>query len=176
MAGTPPEPRQTETRNEVSIMRPFAVALFLLALVPACSTESTSSPTRMLSVKASLDTLWTRFAFAADAHDAGGFGLLFTDEATLALSGVPTKKGRAEIEECLGALYSGVDATALRIDHRDMNAVGLLAFQCGFFEEDFTESGIAKTRYGRFAVAVEQGKDGAWRFRHLTALADSVRP
>ncbi len=160
----------------MTAMRPFFLALFLLTLVPACSTESTSSPTRMLAVKASLDTLWTRYAFSGDAHDAGGFGLLFTDEATLAISGVPTKKGRAEIEECLGALYTGVDATALRIDHRDMNAVGMLAFQSGFFEEDFTEGGVAKTRYGRFAAAVEQGKDGAWRFRHLTALADSVRP
>lgn len=157
-------------------MRPFAIALFLLALVPACSTESTSSPTRMLEVKASLDTLWTRYAFAGDARDAGGFGLLFTDEATLSISGVPPKKGRAEIEECLGSMYSGVDATALRIDHQDMNAVGLLAFQSGNFEEDFTEAGVAKTRYGRFAVVVEQGKDGSWRIRHLTALADSIKP
>jgi len=156
-------------------MRPFAIAFLLLALIPACSTESTSSPTRMLEVKASLDTLWTRYAFAADARDAGGFGLLFTDEATVALSDAPTARGRAAIEEFLGKRYTGVDATALRIDHQDMNAVGLLAFQSGNYEEDFTEAGAARTRYGRFAVVVEEGKDG-WRIRHLTALTDSIRP
>ncbi|MEK7348568.1 MAG: SgcJ/EcaC family oxidoreductase [Candidatus Eisenbacteria bacterium] len=158
------------------MMRFLAVALFLLALVPACTTQTTSSPVRTLEVKASLDTLWTRYAFASDAHDAGGFALLFVDDATLALPGVPTKRGRAAIEECLGSLYSGVDATALRIDQHDLSVAGATAFQSGAFEEDFTEAGVAKTRYGRFAAIVEQGKDRAWRIRHLTALADSVRP
>ena len=158
------------------MMRFLAVTLFLLALVPACTTQTTSSPVRTLEVKASLDTLWTRYAFASDAHDADGFGLLFVDDATLALPGVPTKRGRAAIKECLGSLYSGVDATALRIDQQDLSVAGATAFQSAAFEEDFTEAGVAKTRYGRFAVIVEQGKDHAWRIRHLTVLADSVRP
>lgn len=159
-------------------MRPLAVVLFLLALalVPACMTQTTSSPLRSLEVKSSLDTLWTRYAFASDAHDAGGFGLLFADDATLALPGAPTKRGRAAIEECLGALYSGVDATALRINMQDLNVAGSFAFQSGAFEEDFTEAGAAKTRYGRFALFAEQGKDRVWRIQHLTALADSIRP
>lgn len=159
-------------------MRLLAVVLFLLALalVPACTTQTTSSPLRSLEVKSSLDTLWTRYAFASDAHDAGGFGLLFADDATLALPGAATKRGRAAIEECLGALYSGVDATALRINTQDLNVAGSFAFQSGAFEEDFTEAGIAKTKYGRFALFAEQGKDREWRIRQLTALADSIRP
>ncbi|HEU4724771.1 MAG TPA: hypothetical protein VFU59_05660 [Candidatus Eisenbacteria bacterium] len=159
------------------MIRVLAVALFLLALLPACSSQPQApTPMRMLEVKGSIDTLWTRFAFASDAHDSVGFGLLFVEDATLAMSGVPTKKGVREIEECLGSLYTGLDATALRIDNQHLSVSGGFAFQCGGFEEDFTEGGVAKTRYGRFALAVEQGKNREWRIRNLTVLADSVRP
>lgn len=159
------------------MIRRFVAALFVLALVPACSSKAPApTPMRMLEVKASIDTLWTRYAFASDAHDAGGFGLLFAEDAILALPNVPTKRGVPAIEECLGQLYSGVDATALRIDHQYLSVSGSFAFQSGGFEEDYTEAGVAKTRYGRFALAVEQGKNDEWRIRNLTVLADSIRP
>jgi hypothetical protein len=131
---------------------------------------------RMLEVKASLDTLWTRYAFASDAHDSVGFGLLFAEDASLALPSLPTKRGLPAIEECLSSLYSGVDATALRIDQQYLAVGGALAFQSGAFEEDFNADGVAKTRYGRFALAVEQGRNREWRIRNLTILADSIRP
>jgi hypothetical protein len=174
-----PRPGVAPNTNEVTIMRSLAAALFLLALltlVPACTTQTAPTPVRILEVKASLDTLWTRYAFASDTHDAGGFRLLFVDDAMLALPNVPTKRGLAAIEECLASLYTGVDATALRIDQQYLNVCGSSAFQSGAFEEDFTQAGIAKTRYGRFALAVEQGKDHEWRIRNLTMLADSIRP
>ena len=128
------------------MLRRLALILVLLAFVPACTPQPTTTSTmRMLEVKASLDTLWTRYAFASDTHDAAGFGLLFAEDATLALPNVPTKRGLPAIEECLGQLYTGVDATALRVDQhlsgagerrdRSVGAAGLAARVGAFHQQ-----------------------------------------
>ncbi len=159
------------------MLRGFAFALLLLTLVPACSNQpSRPTPIRLLEVKSSLDTLWTRYAFASDAHDAGGFELLFVDDATLAFSSAPTVKGGSAIGAFLEKSYSGVDATAFRVDGQYLNVMGNTAFQSGGFEEDFTEGGVEKTKYGRFTLYAEQAANHEWRIRNLTAIADSVRP
>lgn len=159
------------------MIRRFGLVLVLLALIPACASQpSAPSPMRILEVKASLDTLWTRYAFASDAHDAGGFELLFASDATISFSNAPTVTGAPAIGEFLGKLYSGVDATALRVDGQYLNVMGNTAFQTGTFEEDFTEGGVEKTEYGRFALYAEQAANKEWRLRNLTAIADSIRP
>ena len=159
------------------MIRRFAAVSLLLALLPACASQPAApSPMRVLEVKASLDSLCTRYAFAADAHDAGGFELLFGDDATLSLSGEPTVKGRTAIGESLGKHYSGIDATGYRVDGQFLNVLGNTAFQSGAFEEAYTEGGVERTRYGRFALYAEQSASKEWRIRNLTAIADSVRP
>lgn len=157
-------------------MRFATLRLALLAVLPACSvTQDLDTASQAAAAKASLDSLWVRFADAADRRDREGFGSLFADDGVLVSSGAPTVRGRMAIQEHLASRYSGVDITALRITPEDLKASGSLAIQGGSYEEDFTEAGAEKTGTGRYAVVVERGGDGPWRIRRLVTLADSVR-
>ena len=154
----------------------FAVPGFLLlTLAASCGTETLETSVQAAKVKTSLDTLWTRYADAADRRDRAAFGQLFFQDAVLVFSNAPTVRGKPAVEEFLVSLYSGVDMTALRIAPDDLRASGPLAMQSGTYEEDYTESGKEKTEAGRFEMVVEQEGSRGWLVRRLTVLADSIR-
>ena len=156
----------------------FAVWLLLVLAdaIPACGGSGLDEPRQAAELKSTLDTLWTRYADAADRRDSLAFGPLFRDDAVLVYSSAPTATGRRAIEQFLVALYSGVDLTALRITPEDLRVSGNLGAQAGRFEEDYSDAGAPKTMAGRFALIVERGDDRGWRIRRLVMLADSIRP
>jgi uncharacterized protein (TIGR02246 family) len=156
-------------------MRSFLALLLILAAVPACQKETTPSAFESLSVKTAIDSLWTGYAHASDTKDAAAFGALFTEDATITFSGVPTAHGRDAIGALLVKLYADIDATGLRVQPDETRVSGTLAVQIGSFEESFTEKGEEKIEYDRYVLVAEQGDGEAWKIRGLVAIADSTK-
>jgi uncharacterized protein (TIGR02246 family) len=154
-------------------MRPLILVLAAV-LLASCARPSGTSSFSNLTVKGSIDSLWTRYATAADERDSTAFGALFTEDASLLFSSAPTVQGRAAIQTFFGALYGPVDVTGLRITQEDLKISGNMAAQTGTFREDFIEQNRERTEYGRFALVVEKGEDGPWRIWRLVAVMDSL--
>jgi hypothetical protein len=100
-------------------MRSAAFILLLAALLSACSREMDTT-IQAANVKATLDTLWTQYAVAADQRDSIAFGSLFHEDAALVFPQTPTITGRSAIENFLVTHYSAIDVTALRITPEDL--------------------------------------------------------
>ena len=150
--------------------------ILILALIPACERGTTPSPVTTLEVKAAVDSLWSGYAHASDRKDGTAFGALFVEDATLVYSGAPTARGRDAIQTFLVSLYADVDPTGLRIEPDETRVSGSMAIQSGTFEEDFLEKGrIDRTKYGRYVLVAEQGKDRVWKIRRLVTITDMTR-
>ena len=154
-------------------MRPLFLVLAAV-LLASCARPSGTSSFNNLTVKGSIDSLWTRYANAADQRDSTAFGALFTEDASLIFSNAPTVRGRPSIQTFLGALYGPVDVTGFNVTQEDLKISGTMATQTGTFREDFIEQNFEKTEYGRFALVVERGEDGPWRIWRLVAVMDSL--
>jgi len=152
----------------------LVLTLLILALVPACGTQSTRSAVGALEVKAAVDSLWAGYAHASDRKDAAAFGALFTEDATLVCSGAPTVHGREAIQTFLVSMYADVDPTGLRVEPDETRVSEAMAVQAGKLQESFIEKGDPKLMYGRFVLVAELGTDRAWRIRRLVAIADST--
>ena len=170
-----PDPRSSVARRRVAWLPLFpALALALLAAA-SCGRESGPTLEDAAAAKDAVDTLWTHYALATNAHDAAAFDSLFTENAALVFSDAPTAHGLDAIKKTLATLYAPVSTTALRIQQEEFRMGGAMAFQGGTFEEDFIEGGKEKTEYGRFSLLAERGDDKRWRILRLTALADSTK-
>lgn len=154
-------------------MRPLILALAAV-LLTSCARQSGTSSFNNLTVKGSIDSLWTRYATAADERDSMAFGALFAEDAALVFSNAPTVRGRPAIQTFLGALYGPVDVTGLRVTQEDLKISGTMAAQTGTFQESYIEQSREKTGYGRFALVVEKGDDGPWRIWRLVSVMDSL--
>jgi len=153
-------------------MRPW-ILLGAAVLLASCARPVTSNFNN-LTVKGSIDSLWTRYANAADQRDSTAFGALFAEDASLVFSNAPTVTGRPAIQTFLGALYGPVDVTGFRVTQEDLKISGTMAAQTGTFTENFIEQNREKTEFGRFALIVERGEDGPWRTWRLVAVQDSL--
>jgi uncharacterized protein (TIGR02246 family) len=156
-------------------MRIVILSLLILALVPSCATNDVDSALQAARAKASIDSLWTRYALASDQRDAAAFAEIFTDDATIVFAGAPSVHGRRAIGDFLAARSKDIDATGLRVLPEELKAAGSLAAQGGTFERRFIEADSQKTEYGRYVLIAERGADKSWRIRRLMGVADSVR-
>lgn len=156
-------------------MRTLVFSLLALATLASCATNDVDSALQAAKAKTSIDSLWTRYAAASDQRDSAAFAELFTEDASLVFSTAPTVRGREAIGGFLATLYTGVDATGLRVVPEELKASGSLAVQSGTFEEQFIEVDSQKTKFGRYVLFAERGPNEAWRIRRLAAIADSVR-
>ena len=157
-------------------MRLFVALLAVAVLAAACGRGSDLGRTvEAAAVKASLDTLWSQYADAADRRDSILIGSLFLDDAALVYSSAPTLNGKPAIQQFLFTLYSGVDLTKLRVVPEDLRVDGGLAVQSGSFQEDYQDGASSKSEVGRFVLVAQKGAEGRWQIRRLVALADSIK-
>lgn len=170
-----PDPRTPVARRPVASMLLFpALALALLAAA-SCGRESGPTLEDAAAAKDAVDTLWTHFALAANAHDAAAYDSLFVENAAIVFSDAPTAHGMDAIKKALATHYAAVSTTALRIQQEEFRTGGPVAFQGGTFEEDFIQGGKEKTEYGRFSLLAERGDDKRWRILRLMSFPDSTR-
>lgn len=156
-------------------MRTLILSLLALAGIASCGTNDVDSAVQAAKAKASIDTLWTQYAVAADERDSVAFGKLFTQDATLSFAGAPNLHGGKAISDFLVARYRAVDLTKLRVIPEEFKAAGALAAQSGAFERSYIEADSQKTEYGRYVLIAERGPDKAWRIRRLAGFPDSIR-
>jgi len=151
------------------------VGIIMVAVVLAsCAPESGPSAVDVVTARASIDSLWTHFADAADRHDAEAFGKLLTENAVVVYSGAPSANGRAAAQAFLVSRRAGADVTALRVIPEDFKVSDFLATETGVLEEDYTAEGKEKTEVGRFLLAAQRGEDGNWRIWKLFVLVDTT--
>ena len=155
-------------------VRSLAFALLISGLFSACAPQTSRSPVTTLAIKAAIDSLWTGYAHASDRRDAAAFGALFTEDATLMYSGAPTARGREAIRTYLASLYSGIDATGLRVVPDETRVSGLFAVQGGTFEGTFLQKDKSMMELGRYTLVAEMQPDHAWKIARLTAIVDST--
>ncbi len=153
----------------------FPTLALALLLAASCGREPGPTLEDAAAAKDAVDTLWTRYALAANQHDAAAYDSLFTENAALVLDRTPTAHGLDAIKKTLASLYGPVSTTALRIQQEEFRMGGTAAFQGGTYEEDFIEGGQEKTRYGRFSLLAERGDDKRWRILRLMAFPDSTK-
>ena len=149
------------------------VAAALLSF-SACGRQSAPSAVESLTAKAAVDSLWSGYAHASDEKDPERFAKLFTDDAVVDYSGVPTARGRDAITTFLTSLYIDIDPTGLRIEPDETRVSGSTAVQSGAFQEHYIEKNTAKTEYGRFVLVAERGDKDTWKIRRLMAIVDST--
>jgi len=155
-------------------VRSLAFALLISGFISACAPQTSQSPVSTLAVKAAIDSLWTHYAIASDQRDAAAFGALFTEDATLTYSGVPTASGREAIQTYLASRYSGIDATGWRVVPDETRVSGLFAVQGGTFEGTFLQKDKSMMELGRYTLVAEMQPDHAWKIARLTAIVDST--
>ena len=157
-------------------MRHFALLALVAALAASCTTTQGTSGFDVAVAKSAVDSLWTKYANAADQHDSTGFSLLFTEYATLAFDHAPTAVGNGAVTRALISRYAAFDATGFRVRPDDFKVSGTLAAQGGEFEEEGARNGKAETDHGRYVLVMERVADGSWRIARLTAFIDSIVP
>ncbi len=155
-------------------MRSIAGVFVVMVALASCAPESGPSAVDVVTARASVDSLWTHFADAADRHDAEAFGALLAENAVVVYSGAPSANGRAAAQAFLVSRRAGADVTALRVIPEDFKMSGFLATETGTLEEDYTEDGVEKTEVGRFLLAAQRGPDGVWRIWKLFVLVDTT--
>ncbi len=170
-----PDPRHSVASRPVAPFLLFAALGLALLAAASCSREPGPTLEDAAAAKDAVDTLWTHYALAANAHDAAAYDSLFTENAAVVFTNAPTAHGLDAIKKSLSSLYGPVSTTALRIQQEEFRMGGTVAFQGGTFEEDFIEGGKEKTRYGRFSLLAERGDDKRWRILRLMVLPDSTK-
>ena len=157
-------------------MRTLVVLILLAVALASCTTEQGTSALDEAVAKASVDSLWQRYAKAIDQPDSADLRDLFTLNAVYDVSGQATAKGPSAIQASLDSTYRDFDATAFRVEPDEFKVSRALAVQSGTYEVDGTQKGAEVRQYGRYVFVLEKQGGGAWRAARLTAIADSTKP
>jgi ketosteroid isomerase-like protein len=155
------------------VIRSLLALLGVAALLASCAEPGGPTAIDVVTAQAAVDSIWTKFAEAADRHDADAFGALLTEDASVVYSGQPTTQGRAGAQNLLLSLHTGADVTSLRIVPEDFKMSDFLATQTGIFEDRYTKDGKEMARTGRFTLVAVRGEDRIWRIWKLMALVDT---
>ncbi|HEX4932522.1 MAG TPA: DUF4440 domain-containing protein [Gemmatimonadaceae bacterium] len=109
------------------------------------------------------------------AGDAAGLAALFADDATVDFLGSPSTTGRPNIQALVAA---AMPTTKLSSEDFSVGAVngdvpGMIT-SIGTNRETFDSAGVTLVRYGRWAAALRQQGDGAWRWSYVMWFPDST--
>lgn len=101
----------------------------------------------------------------ADKKDSAGVAALYSDDATLVGTGIPPAKGRAEIQNRIGAMLSGGSVGS--IDPQETMVSGHTAYDYGTFHQTVPgPNGKPMEVTGTYVVTLHKGDDGSWKITH----------
>lgn len=156
------------------MQRALPVSIVLLAL--ACGTPRPERPDPA-SVRASLDSLWTRYSAFAVAGDAEAIAQLYADSAYVAELGLPTMRGRSGVREVAKEVLGSLRILESSIRPELTDITGDRVVQFGTYRDVLQSAGQpAQVAAGRFAAVVDRDSAGAWRVSRLIAFPDSTVP
>ena len=126
------------------------------------------------TIHAALQAEADSYAAAELAADAAAVGQQHTEGASMALEGLPTMTGRANIEAGIAAGWALEKVTGGSIKVEVANAATPTTATAGgtaSFEVD--SAGTPRTRNWRWAAEYQLGTDGRWRISYLMALKET---
>ena len=140
----------------------------------AAATAAAAPDTAALRVElaATIDA----YRVAALAGDAAALNALYTDDATVEITAVPTLTGRAAIMSADSANFAAGKPTEWSATVRSLVPIGGGAVaQTGSWSDGTPAAGGKMVRrVGRWISSSQKGDDGKWRINYLMAMIDST--
>ena len=129
------------------------------------------------TVHAAIQAVADAYEAAELAGDAAAVAQLYTENGTLALEGVPTTTGRANIEAMATASFAEQTITRADIVVASAGAQSpTVATAGGTATFDVTAGGASRTDTWRWAAEYTLGADGVWRTSYLIAFLEVPPP
>lgn len=128
------------------------------------------------ALRAELAPLIDSYRTAILAGDAAALNALYTDDATVELTAVPTLIGRAAIMTADSAAFAAGKPTEWSATVRSTVPIGNGSVAQTGSWADATPVGGGKVmrRAGRWISASQKGTDGKWRISYLMGMTDST--
>jgi uncharacterized protein (TIGR02246 family) len=161
----------------------FPIAL-VTALVLACAgSEATNDAAAAAAAAPDTAALRVELKAQVDAYgaavlagDAAALTAMYTDDATVEITAVPTLIGRAAIMAADSANFAAGKPTEWSATVRTVVPIGGGAVaQTGSWSDAWpAPGGKVARRAGRWVSSSQKGEDGKWRIGYLMAMIDST--
>lgn len=153
-----------------------------LAVLLACSGEvakddaaAAPAPPDTAALRVELASLTDAYGAAVLAGDAAALNALYTDDATVEITAVPTLTGRAAIMSADSASFAQGKPSEWSATVRSTVPIGNgNVAQTGSWSDATPMGGKTVRRAGRWISAAQKGTDGKWRISYLMAMIDST--
>jgi uncharacterized protein (TIGR02246 family) len=144
----------------------------LLVAIACPGPERTAAVGDPAADRTQIEQLRDQWRAAADRDDAAGIAALYADGATFVGPGVPERSGRNAIQQAFAEQFPITSVT--RIDSRDLQMSGDIAYDYGEFTQQVTPPGAQQqTLNGFYLVTLRREADGNWRIvRHISTVPD----
>jgi len=162
-------------------MRHLFLPVLGITLAAACNAPAPPPPAAAApdtaAVRAAMEPVIANYRAAILAGDAVALNALYTDNAAVVISGVPTRIGRPAI---LTADSTDFAMTKVSEWNATTNSTadfgGGRAAQTGTWTDVSADKKGAKgARWGRWVTGLTKGDDGAWKISYLMAMIDSAK-
>lgn len=161
--------------------RTFLVPLAATVVI-ACAGETsttdaaaTTAAPDTAALRAELAPLVESYGKAILAGDAAALNALYTDDAVVEITAVPTLTGRAAILAADSANFASGKTTEWNVTVRSTVPIGDSAVaQTGSWTDAAIMGGKTVRRAGRWLTSSRKGADGTWRVNYLMAMVDST--
>ncbi len=143
---------------------------------PAAAAAAAPAAPDTAAMRAEIVPLGDAYRAAILAGDAAALNALYTDDATIELTGIPTMIGRAAIMTNDSTTFTMGKPSEWNSTVRSTVALGPgAAAQTGSWSDAAPAAG-GKTarRAGRWIAAINKGEDGKWRISYLMGMTDST--
>lgn len=152
--------------------------LGIALLTFACTAPERESPPPDLSVvRAQIDSVWMKYSAAVVEGNAEAIVQLYTDNAYVVESGLPTIRGNAALRSVAKEVLGGVRFLESSIRPEITEPAGDRVLQFGTYRDVLQSPGKpAEVVVGRFAAVLLRDSLSSWRVSRLIAVADSTVP
>jgi len=160
---------------------PLSVIL-AVTLVSACATKEEPAASAAVvapdtaALRAEIAPLGEAYRSAILAGDAAVLNALYTDDAVVELTGIPTLVGRAAIMNRDSTTFAMGKPAEWNSTVRSTVALGNgNVAQTGSWSDAMPAAGGKTTRRdGRWIAGIRKGEDGKWRINYLMGMTDST--
>lgn len=161
----------------------FQMALATAMVLACAKTEATSDAAGAAAaapdtaaLRVELKTQVDAYGAAVLAGDAAALNAMYTDDATVEITAVPTLIGRAAIMAADSANFAAGKPTEWAATVRTVVPIGGGAVaQTGSWSDGTpAPGGKMVRRAGRWVSSSQKGEDGKWRINYLMAMIDST--
>ena len=164
------------------MLRRLLVSMLAVSLVSACAPKEEAPPSTAAAapdtaaLRAEIAPVGEAYRAAILAGDAAALNALYTDNAVVELTGIPTMVGRAAIMNRDSTNFAMGKPTEWNSTVRSTISLGNgNVAQTGSWSDAMPAAG-GKTarRDGRWIAGIMKGEDGKWRINYLMGMTDST--